>query len=53
MLSTWILISIIGTISLIYGIPQYVDLKLSGPFALILGIVATAIGITGIMYCLC
>lgn len=53
MLSTWILISIIGIISLIYGIPQYVDLEFSGLFALILGIVATAIGITGTIYCIC
>lgn len=52
MISTWILTSIIGIVLLIFGIPKYVDLELSGAVALIFGIIATAIGITGIVYCL-
>jgi hypothetical protein len=53
MISTWILTSIIGITLLIFGIPKYVDIELSGAVSLMLGIPVTAIGITGLLYSFC
>ena len=52
MISIWILISIIGVASLVFGIPKFFNGESLGFFCVFLGMVATSIG-GGMVWSLC